>query len=257
MSDAPLLDELETRLDWPHTQFRTAVTVGSGEASVECSLAQAPTLLAAIEAGKATWAAEVRAPKSLYSRLISSPIPSFTIRWDEQDVTRELFITAGIVAVQDFLLPTSDLHDGIWTEPEVPIPAGAWLAVGKRRARESVSASLLTFRLDPQLRDGQMRVDDSQKDGALRFTAWLSADLFQQRVTSRDVQIAALIAACAQLPDHRADSADADPAVLLAVKRRLQDAGVPTWEDEDAWNPALAATALEPFRAETPEDDDQ
>lgn len=257
MSDIPVLDELETRLDWPRASFRTAVTIGPGEASVECRLDQASVLQKAVEAGDATWAAEVRAPKALYSRLSTSPTPSFSVRWDEQDVTRELFITAGIVAVNDFRLPTSELLKGIWREPDVQVSPGSWLALGKRRARESVSASLLTLRLDPLLADGQMRVVASDRDGALSFTAYLSADLYKRRRTSRDVQIAALIAACAQLPEHLGDSEETAPAVLLAVKRLLQDAGVPTWEDEDDWNPALAATALEPFRAEEDEDDDE
>ena len=256
MSWVPLLDEIGERFDWPKASLRTSVTVGPGEASVQCLLHQAPALQAALVSGQVTYAAELRAPKSLYSRLIQSATPDFKVRWNEAEVTRELYITAGVVAVDDFQLSAADLHRGTWEESEVPIPAGSWLALGKRRARDSVSASLLTFRLDSRLGAGRMRVADSMSDGSLRFTAWLAADLFERRVTSRDVQIAALVAACAQLPDHAGESEEAAPAVVLAVKRLLEDASVPTWE-EDGWNPALAATALEPFRTAETEDDDE
>ena len=255
MSWVPLLDEIGERFDWPKAALRTSVAVGPGEASVQCRLHQAPALQAALGTGQATWVAELRAPKSLYSRLIQSSTPDFKVRWNEAEVTRELYITAGIVAVDDFQLSAADLHQDTWEESEVPIPAGSWLALGKRRARDSVSASLLTFRLDSSLGDGRMRVAESTIDG-LRFTAWLAADLFERRVTSRDVQIAALIAACAQLPDRAGESEEAAPAVVLAVKRLLEDAGVPTWE-EIGWNPALAATALEPFRTAETEDEDE
>ena len=257
MNKMPLLDEIGERLDWPRSSLRTSVTVGLGEASVQCHLYQAPALLAALESGHATWAAELRAPKSLYLHLTRSPNPDFKVRWNEADVTRELYITAGIMAMNDFKMSTADLLRDTWEEPEVSIPAGSWLALGKRRARDSVSASLLTFRLDPQLSNGRMRVAASMSDDSLRFTAWLAADLFKHRVTSRDVQIAALIAACAQLPDHAGESEEAAPAVVLAVKRLLEDAGVPTWEEEDGWNPAWAATTLEPFQAIEAGDDSE
>ena len=47
---------------------------------------------------------------------------------------------------------------------------------------------------------------------------------------------------------------ESDNAVLDAVKQRLEDAEVPTWE-EDNYDPALAATTIEAFIV-TPDDDD-
>ncbi len=98
-----------------------------------------------------------------------------------------------------------------------------------------------------------MEVTPDTTGGDLRFNVWLSPNYFNQMIQSnRDVQVAALIGAFGRIPllDTYGES---DFAILGHIKSALTEAGVPIWGDENAeFDPAMAATAIEPFYVPPP-----
>ena len=248
----PVLTEDDTRMDWKHARYRTTVRVKAGGAEVTNKLLEAPELEELVDQGRAAWAVEVRCPKTLYAHTYQHATSMFELSWRPSDVDGQLFLRPGLIATCELSLSAAGLIENIW-EPPILVPTGWWLAQGRTFKSQGLAESLLKFRRDRNLKDGTMSVVLDMGSGNLQFMVGLAPDLYDHRRTDRNVQIAGLIAAFSQLPQSFT-SEESDNAVLDAVKQRLEDAEVPTWE-EDNYDPALAATTIEAFIV-TPDDDD-
>ena len=209
----------------------------------------------------AAWTVDIRCPKTLYARTEYSEKQRFDLSWDLKDIDGPIYLRPGLVATADLRLSTTGLIDGFWEANAIDIPKGWQLAQGKTFASKSLAESLLIFKRDENLGRGEIAVDEDRGTGNLRFTVRLSSELFDSRRTDRDIHMAGLIAAFGLLGKHSGgaadDEADDDTSdiVLLTIRNRLEDAEVPTWED-DNYDPARAATVIEKFHVTRPESDD-
>lgn len=250
----PLIDEVGSRMDWPRAVYRTEIQIGTGSATVTNILDGADELKSLVSDGAAKWAVEFRCPRSLTGWTHTSPNPVFRVSWEPASVVSRVFLRPGLVTVGEVTLPPSGLHGDIWTGP-VQIPAGSWLAQGRMYASESLSSSLLRWIRDEQLPAGQMRVMPDLGSGEIVFVVRLASDLFNRLQQSRDVQVAALIAACSHLPRLWSD-AENDDGLYGLLRERFRQEGM-EWEDSDpgTFDPARAATILEQFEAPPEEDE--
>ena len=251
----PLIDEAGSRMDWPHAVYRTEIQIGTGSATVTNTLDGADELKSLVADGIAMWAVEFRCPRSLMGWTHTSLDPTFSVSWEPTSVVSRVFLRPGLVTVGKVTLPPSGLHKGIWTGP-VQIPAGSWLAQGRMYASESLSSSLLRWIRDEQLPPGQMRVVPDLGSGEIVFMVHLAIDLFNRLQQSRDVQVAALIAACSHLPRLWSDAEDSDDGLYGLLRERFRQGGM-DWEDDEpeTFDPARAATILEQFEAPPEEDE--
>lgn len=263
----PLLLEDGSRLDWLDATYSTDVAVaGANRATVKHQLSGASVLRQLIEDGKVAWAVELRCPKTLMARTLTSVEDLTTVEWRTDDVDGEIFLVPGLVALEETTLASSELSS-IWQDgAELHVPRGWWLAKGEAVRTDSLMRSLLSFeraKLDP----GQMEVSPDRSSGALRFTIRMAPDVFDAVPTDRTLQVAALVGVCGWFPrvfkpmecsDDDEDRADAQP-IAQQLRARIEEADpeVALWEDTDNYDPALVATLLEPFQIISTDGEDE
>lgn len=242
----PMVTEDGMRMDWVGVGYRPHIRVSDNSAVVINNLSNGEELERLVGEGLAKWVVEVKCPKTLYASIHESDQREISVSWDPSQVDDEVFLRPGMVAVQNLRVPGAALLPSIWSPVSVDIPSGWWLVQGNTRTSKPLTASLLTFMLDESLDKGCMNVLEDRSKGNLRFIVGLATGLFESRHRDRDIHIAGLISALALL-GIRPPGEDDDDTVLAALKARLEGAGVPTWEDPVSYDPALAATILEPF----------
>lgn len=244
----PQLRADQTSADFPGARYLNKVRASNNAAEVTNRLVNAQGLASLIEAGRAKWSIEVRSPAALYSRTFLTNQPVKTIKWEPQETGPEVFIISGLVAVEGLVLFTDQLHPAWHAERFLNIPVGALLARGLIARTQPVVSSMLRFTKKENLARGRMEINDP--DDQFQFNVNVSPELFA-RCTKRDVQIAALIGVMGKLP-KTAESFDegVEPPVLRAIREKLEEGDIPTWENSDDYDAALAATALEPFIVE-------
>ena len=247
----PVLLEDASRLDWTRARYMAAVDVRQAKATVKHGIDSAPELEAALDGGDAEWVTELRCPRTLLSRQMRSRGSEQAIDLAADDIIGDAFLIPGLVAIDDFELPTSGLDPLVWHPDEmIHVPAGWWLARGDALTTTPLTASLVRFRRDPDgvLNTGQMSVEEDSDGGRPFFRVTLAEGLYDNRRTNRDVQIAGLIGACSLLPRSslRADGDNASDPIAQQLRARFEDAEIPDWTSEH-FDPALAATVLEAF----------
>lgn len=245
----PLLLEDGSSLDWPDSKYELTVRIAGNQATITHSLAGAPSLQHAIDQGAAKWAAEFRCPKTLMSRIELSSKPKHTIRWQRDELDGDSWIVPGLLAVQELSLGFEDLGS-IWKEEgNLVAPRGWWLARGTKRKVHTLAQSLLRFVEGETLDKGRMEIKPERGSGQLRFVVHLAPDIWVDIRSSRTLQVAALVGVCGHFPNIFGKDplpAEEEPAIAREIRHRLEDADVPVWTDE-AYDPALAATVIEPF----------
>lgn len=241
----PLLLEDGSRLDWPEGRYEPTVRVARDRANVLHSLAGVPSLEQTVDEGLAKWAAEIRCPKTLLSRIELSSEPQHTARWRRDEVDGVSWIVPGLLAVREFELRAPEL-DPFWKHETLRVPPGWWLARGTKRKVNTLAQSLLRFEKDEKLDDGRMHVQPETGTGQLRFVAHIAPDIWSEAQDSRTLQVAALIGACGHLPTIFRNGGEEEYAVAQEIRDRLEMAEVPVWT-EDGFDPALAATVIERF----------
>lgn len=247
----PVLDDANSRLDWLEAQYKPTVRFGNGEVVIRHQVLGASELARLVAVGDAIWYSEVRCPRTMLSRVETSTNPHQVVRWKEEEILGPVFVIPGLVATRDTEVHTESLHPHIWGERErVSIPAGWRCARGEIWRSQSLTVSLVTFKRAPEgtLTPGQMTVADVSTD-APKFTVTLASDVFDKCKTSRDLRIAGLVAVFALLPHSKMADGDelADHSLTNELRGRLHDAGVPDWDDDSNYDPASAATTVEPF----------
>ena len=250
--DYPQLKADGTSSDFPNTIYENEAVTSYNSARVSNELhgEGSETLLEMIKAKKAAWMIEVRSPAALYSKTHISFQRETFIRWDSSETGDKftVFIISQLVALEDVDIPAEVLHQLWHTRPSVRAPDGAVLAWGHVLNAEPLTASILNFRPDETLRDGVITV--FEPDEHIRFTVKTALDLYRGIATRRDIHLGALIAAMGKL--NREDHDPSESRVLRSISQRLEERGVPDWMSEE-YDPALAATTLEPFLTESEE----
>ena len=242
----PVLLEDRSRHDWRNASYDPEVRVAPTRATIRHKLRGAQTLRRLVDDGKARWATELRCPKTLYCIVHEAAAPVHTVEWARDDVDGDMFVIPGLVAAADFdLKPELEELALIWPRSPLKVARGWWLARGVARRTRTLGQSLLKFHVDEKLPDGQMSVRRDESDGDLRFQVSLADNVWAER-TNRHVQLAALIGALGQMKDAFPDPDD-EPLVAQELRRRLEDAGVAAWDGDD-YDPARAATVIEPFK---------
>ena len=245
----PVLLEDASRLDWTQACYSVEVDVRQAKASIKHQLDNAPELEAALDGGHAEWVTELRCPRTLLSRQQRSRGSEQAVDLSADDVIGDAFLIPGLVAIHDFDLAASGLDPLVWQpNSQVRVPAGWWLARGDAQTTTPLTASLVRFRRDPDgvLAPGQMSVEEDSDGGRPFFRVTLAGDLYDNRRTDRDVQIAGLIGACGLLPRSslRTDGHNASDPIALQLRARFEEAGIEDWTS-DRFDPARAATVLE------------
>ena len=236
----------DSSLDWRRARYLVEVRVRTGSADVHHRLEQAPEMVRLIEQGYARYALELRCPRTLFAQTRLEEQSRFSVVWGPEKAEGMVYLIPGIVAIRCARIPESALSEP-WKGFDTEVPAGWWLARGSVHASESLVDSLLEFRPDTKLADGAMRVNEIADGEEARFVVWLGTELFS-RVRERDGQVAGLIAAFSRLPDSsRFADTQSGSWQARALRQRLEEAGVPAWDEPEDWDPARAATAIEPF----------
>ncbi len=255
----PLLLEDGSSLDWQHAEYQAELTVRSGKMTVRHTLRNAPQLQALIDSGDAQWAVELRCPSTLFAQWATSATPEVSAEWNADAVYGDAFLLPGLIAMRETTLDPHGLID-LWGREPIRVPAGRWLVRGLLRPVNTLASSILRFHVNPDLPEGAMEVKPDTT-GDLRFNVYLAARTYERARSSRDLQIAALIAASGQIPALDRPDEESDGAafpVLDKIIGRLEEAGVPDWQAEaNEFDPARAATAIEPFQVELSQDDDE
>ena len=254
MTDAalPVLTEDGSRLDWPDAAYRPEVRIGGGAARIAHRLEGAPTLERLIAGGAARWAVELRCPRTLLARVEESDDAGHEAAWSAAEAHGAVFVIPGVVAVRPLRLEAPELG-ALWRGERLDVPAGWWLARGVTRRDSTLRESLLSFEPDADLSPGAMAVDSRRDEGRPRFVVRLASDAWTAR-HDRSLQVAGLIGVCARFPREFAAGDEEEHAIVREIRDRLEEAGVPAWDD-DRWDPARAATAIERFAAGEPEPD--
>lgn len=246
----PLLLEDESSMDWSRAAYRAKIKIRLGGATVEHELVDAPELQALVARADARWILEMRSPRSLFARTFTDSEHEFDVSWDADKAHGPVYLIPGLVAVRTTSLPATGLID-MWGDEVVTVPPGTWLARGRIRRSENLAASLVVFQRDPELEDEKgllMSVKEDTTQGEPRFVVSLPPALYVQAHQDRTLQIAGLIAACGLIPKSRFFDEGAENRIADELRMRLQAAGVSAWDDDDRpWDPARAATAIEPF----------
>ena len=250
--DYPQLMADGTSSDFPNIIYENSAVTSYNRALVSNELhgEGSEILLEMVKAEKAAWMIEVRSPAALYSETHISFQSETHIPWDSSETGDKfmVFIISQLVALEDVDIPAEVLHQLWRTRPSVRASAGAVLAWGHVLNAEPLTASILSFHPDETLPDGVITV--SEPDEHIRFTVKTALDLYRGIATRRDIHLGALIAAMGKL--NREDHDPSESRVLRSISQRLEEEEVPDWMSED-YDPALAATTLEPFLTESEE----
>ena len=262
----PILREDGTSLDWGEATYQARVVIGHGRGKVNHKLIGAPQLSELVAGDAAEWMVELRSPATLHASIAgSSQEPAFRFEWDPALVAPGSYVIPGLVTTREAVLDPHGLH-GPWGEGPIVVPPGRWLVRGNARSAEQLGSSLIKLFPDEDLTDGKMTVTPYTGEGDLRFHVKMSPRMYRTRHHERDVQIAALIAAFGRIPgvDRRSpeDTGDEEGAsarypVLERIRDVLEDARVADWSDLSEYDPARAATEVEPFFVLDGSEDDE
>lgn len=248
----PQLKADNTSSDFPNIIYVNNAFTGDDRARVVNELRGegSEILSRMVEDRKAAWIIEIRSPATLYSKTIRSFQTETSIRWSSEETGEKLpvYIISQLVALEDVYLPAKILHELWRTRPFISASAGAVLAQGNVLTTKPLIASILRFIPDEKLPDGVIEV--SGPDEHIRFTVKIATNLHLEIRTRRDILLGALIAAMGKLNSEDHDPEDS--RVLRSISQRLAERGVDDWM-HDGYDPALAATTLEPFLSKSAE----
>lgn len=206
------------------------------------------------------WISEIRSPNTLYSEYATyglndksayrtegeNRIWEYPVKWDPAQSTARPFLITQLCAHRPIIL-SKEMLSFVWQDgaSSLTIPQGRVVARGEVFAMKDAVESILEFVVNKDMtRDGEIRV--TEPDPQHHFKVFMTQTTLQSAKRERrsGIMNAALVGALARLNKSH------DPAesqVLGEIEARLQEAGVATWMDEAGYDPAEAATCLEPF----------
>ena len=262
-SRIPLLTEDGTRLDWLDAEYEPRIERKGAENKVTVNhvLKGATALADAVRRGQAAWHTEVRCPRLLHSQHFTSPDDRQVVEWRDDEVDWEkTYLLPGMASVEPILGTSGEFAGTAWPPDEsIEVPAGALLARADVRRLKPLMQSLLVFRKDNALGDGQMKVEEDTASDDPCFVVRIAADIFAESRWNRDRRIAALIGAFAAMarPESRMqpDGELRPHPVTKQLLSHLLEQGSPTWDEED-FDCVYAATLFEPMEMTEPGSED-
>lgn len=253
----PVLTEDHTSLDWREAEYAINLKrVGQATAlTVEHRTKGASSLTDAVYGGQAKYVTEIRSPRSLFSSETTDFESSYRLAWDSDDVVDDqTFIVGGVVSNDGANVRVDELHEffSIGGRSTVTLPHGWWVAKALICRLNPLLSSLITFVKSSKLEEGTMSVAEAASSGSPKFYVHLPPLLFAavHDPQNRPLRIAALIGVFARIPNGSMSPGGelASHPITKELLDKLDEAGVPNWiDDESEFDPALAATALEPF----------
>lgn len=249
--------------DFPDVFYENIVeTLSTDEVRVTNVLSgpDAEVFAGRIVSGNGTWTSEVRSPQALFSKSAVHHHDGegvkfresgealeweYRVRWDSSMCAARTFIVTQLVTAERMLLPRKILSP-VWADgaETLTYPAGRVVARGNVYPMEDAVSSILEFGVDPTMRDGEMRV--SGPTAQWNFQVFLTDQTLSwvQSGGRRDILMTALVGALSRLDEsHSPDESQ----VLGEIAALLEKGSVADWRAEDEYDPAAAATCLEPF----------
>lgn len=228
----------------------------------------APSLLTAIDIGKAKYACEIRSPFTIRGSVAVSGTPDHTVWVDPNLVSdHRSSMVAGVVALEPITINPDELHPMLRPDAgTVELPVGMWAAMSSPQTLRPIIGSLVTFVRNERLPPGQIETEETETADDPHFTVHCADDVhraIRERTTAgRHLRVAALIGVCAHFPESemRAGGIHEDHVITRSLIQRLNEGCGADFHGERAdYNAARAATVLEPFAFDIdtdPEDDD-
>ena len=248
---APVLLEDGSSLDWPDAAYVPDVRIGEHFANVTHHLEGAEALSDLIAQGFAEWAVELRCPKTLLARTVTGQVSEQTVLWNDSEIDGPAWLLPGLLVTTSTQLRDTCALNDLWRRSAPNLPVGWWVVRGDPRRLAPLSDSLLRFQPDESLTAGRMTTAADRSSGSLRFVVRCAPDVHRQvEQNNRSVWLAALIGVCGLFGREFAladEEAASEGDLADEIRFRLEQAGVPSWDDIERYDPAAAATALEPF----------
>ncbi len=242
----PQLFEDGTRSDWEFAHYKSTVKIAlsSCKATAYNSLGNCQQLQELIDSGAATWQLEVRCPRSLYSKTISSQEPQIEATWNNADMIGSIFFFTGLYATRELTLRPEELTP-IWKDAgTIKVPQGWQLIRANTVANDTEIDSLLRFVRKEDLDKGTMEISENTGSGSLEFIVELAANIYDEMRHDRTLQIAALIGAMSKLQGKEWEKPD---PIYKPIKNYFETHDLVSW-DSEKFDPATVATSIEPFR---------
>lgn len=249
--------------DFPDVFYENIVeTLSTDEARVTNVLSgpDADLFAQRVVSGNGVWTSEVRSPQALFSKSAvhhhgqegvkfrekgEAREWEYRVRWDSSMCAARTFIVTQMVTAERMLLPRKILSP-VWADgaETLTYPAGRVVARGKVYPMEDAVSSILEFAEDPTMRDGEMRV--SGPTAQWHFQVFLTKQtlLWVQSGGRRDILMTALVGALSRLDERHSPD---ESQILGEIASLLAKGGVADWRAEEDYDPAAAATCLEPF----------
>lgn len=240
----------DATLDWPDATYRASVTFIGNDVRVSQEIAGANHLDQRIQDGSARWVVELRSPSTLYAEVCDLDGAVATIPLKTKELGDVVYAIPGVVCETAFEIEPEALSP-VWAGAAVAVAPGAWLARGPIHSNRNRVQSLIAFDLNEALAPGTMQITDPYGDDDVRFTVLLAPDLYSQ-TADRAVRHAALVGVFARLPRVAARNPEAGTGAhrqLAAIRNRLAEHGVASWDAEADYDAARAATCFEPISA--------
>lgn len=249
----PRLYTEQPTLDWKYAKYQCQITPRRDTATVNHQLKTAKSIEQLVYQEKAKFALEVRCPKTLWSETHVFTSPNHVVNWDPYQVDHRTYLIPGVILTQDIEQTLEELGMTFESDELFRIKAGYWLARGQVITIGSLG-TLLHFKPNDSLPSGLMKILPNTGGGHLRFTVEVSKDLYprtKNEVQDRDLLIAALVGAIGKLKQMEAKEEDLGmvETVIKTLNVYLKKNQLSVWEEMgDDWDPAIVATALEPFK---------
>ena len=255
---------------FPDGVFSTEIEASSNRRSIRLThqLAGVPLIERLINQNKACFACTVASPISAYRLLHRSNHSSYQVQWDVKDLGAPPLFLPFVVVTDSIECVLDSARDGVaelWDGSTICLPKGAKLIVAPAFQLQSALLQLLTFKLDPDLLDGQLIVKPSEESG-FRFNVHMAEDLFRflefkrDPTTRRNIMTHIVSAALSHL-HHRYAKDDGTEGWksfgnLRALAEYLEANSLPIWVD-DEFNPEYVATTLGPHLLPQRDEDDE
>ena len=263
----PILDltEDEPNLDWLSASYEVdSMPMPGGGWKLQHRLMGADSLAELFQNGDARWVVEVRCPTTLTVEMFMSAIGSdtTTVSISKSKIHGPIDLWPGLLTVRPCQLRTVGLSS-LWTDEElIPVPSARWLARMSPLQPES-GASLLAFREDESLHEGELRIAEDNSHGHPMFV--VAHHPSQHSRTADDAFcVMAFSTALAMLGSSETFSLDDmdeqgeakhEHRIVNELIHMLQQRNVPLWSESE-WDPLRAATALLDLPPFTSEEDE-
>lgn len=255
-------EQHDSSSDWPDCEYSAVVTTApDGGWIVKHQLSGAPGIEALIQSGCAQYAVEKRIVEALHSALETSGEDDQRVG-DDAALGGSMWLWPGVVTIRDC---DFDVSGSAWPEGVIPVSAGRWLVRGAPVRVEDSGRSLLRLQYEDEAPEGRatIRVESADQDICVVIRA--RRDLIDEIRHNPPALTACWATALAMLRGNQTFAITDEDGIKkvegsangYALLRDLEAHDVPLWDDEEAWDPMLAATVRLPLSTTAGPTDDE